>query len=840
MTRTHRLSRPTVVDTLQLVDWQVASVVAGSISDSAALSKADLVWVPMRTPGTAAAALRAAGLWTDDSNVDFDVDDWWFRTTFLASPGVPTRLRFAGLATIAEVWLNDALILQCSDMFIEHTVAVEPERVNTLVIVCRSVRSHLASRRPRPRWKTRLVELQQLRWIRTSLLGRMPTWPPVAAPVGPWRPVQLLFDDQPRLESRRVDCRVDGRTGSVEYEATFFGPVMPTAARLTVGATSVPLSVRTDGARWTLSGGLTVENPALWFPVTHGSPTLHEVSVEVDAAETYVYQLESVGFRTVTIDTEDGAFALSVNGIRVFCRGACWVPPEPVGLSVGLDEMTSVIRQVVDAGMNMVRITGTMVPEQDEFYALCDQFGIMIWHDMMFANMEYPVADEAFRDVVERETTQLLCRLCRHPSVVVVCGGSEVEQQAGMMGLEAADFPNRLGREILRELVAAEMPAAVYVQCSPSGGTFPFSVSTGVSHYYGVGAYLRPLDDARRASVRFTSECLAFSNVSCRESVDDFLRDGERPGHSPRWKARVPRDRGAGWDFEDVRDHYVRSVFGVDPVTVRYSDWDRYLDLGRGAVCVAMESALAEWRRPGSSCAGALVFTLRDLAHGPGWGLIDASGRPKSAYYSVARLSQPTALFLTDEGLNGLFAYVVNDRPDRFTGSVRTRLFGVDGGTIAAVEHAVELNGHDSVQLSVDGLFGGFRDLTYAFRFGPQIYDCIAVQLLDSGGMVVSGAVHLPGGHQRPVRTDVALCSVGRTVRDSVELRISCTQFAQFVSVSTPGWIPSDDWFHLAPGEERVVTCVPVSNAKFSGELRALNSHQVVSLSASASHSASA
>jgi beta-mannosidase len=132
----HRLSRPMIGDSL-LTDWQVASAPAGSIADSLELSAAGLSWIPMQAPGTAASALRAAGSWADDSARDFDADDWWFGTMFTASPHVPTRLRFGGLATIAEVWLNDALILQCSDMFIEHTIAVEAQGNNTLAVTWR-------------------------------------------------------------------------------------------------------------------------------------------------------------------------------------------------------------------------------------------------------------------------------------------------------------------------------------------------------------------------------------------------------------------------------------------------------------------------------------------------------------------------------------------------------------------------------------------------------------------------------------------------------------------------------------------------------------------------------
>ena len=135
-----------------------------------------------------------------------------------------------------------------------------------------------------------------------------------------------------------------------------------------------------------------------------------------------------------------------------------------------------------------------------------------------------------------------------------------------------------------------------------------------------MGAYLRPFDDARRAGVRFAAECLAFSNVPDAAMVDSLLGEGAAPGHHPRWKAGVPRDAGAGWDFEDVRDHYVRLLFGVEPSDLRARDIDRYLDLGRVATGEAMLRTFAEWRRPGSSCRGGLVWFARDLCAGRGLG----------------------------------------------------------------------------------------------------------------------------------------------------------------------------------------------------------------------------
>jgi beta-mannosidase len=394
-----------------------------------------------------------------------------------------------------------------------------------------------------------------------------------------------------------------------------------------------------------------------------------------------------------------------------------------------------------------------------------------------------------------------------------------------MMGLDPAAFPNVLAREVLADVVARGLPGVAYVPCSPSGGVYPFSPSAGVAHYYGVGAYRRPLTDARLASVRFTSECLAFANVPSRAAVDALLRDGERAPHAPRWKARVPRDRGAGWDFDDVRDHYVGALFGCDPVDVRYADPERYLELGRAAVHIAMDATLSEWRRPGSSCAGALVFFLRDPWPGAGWGILDNDGLPKSAYAAVARACAPTAVLLTDEGLNGLAAHIVNDRPTAFNGSLHVRLFGTDGSLMDAAKADVELPGNASTVRSIDELLGAFRDLTFAYRFGPPAYDLVAVQLADNSG-VVSEAHYLPSGHARPLEPDLGLRATGRVVDGAVEVHVETDRFAQFVSVDVRDHVPDVDWFHLAPGDARTVVLHRRPGARDrapSGEVRALN-----------------
>ena len=136
-----------------------------------------------------------------------------------------------------------------------------------------------------------------------------------------------------------------------------------------------------------------------------------------------------------------------------------------------------------------------------------------------------------------------------------------------------------------------------------------------------------------------------------------------QPLHDPRWKARVPRDAGAAWDFEDVRDYYLRELYEVDPPRLRYERPQRYLMLSRAVVAELMSSVFAEWRRAGSTCAGGLVWQLQDLLPGAGWGIVDACVRPKSAWHALRDVWQPLQVLLSDEGLNGLHVHLINEGP---------------------------------------------------------------------------------------------------------------------------------------------------------------------------------
>jgi beta-mannosidase len=724
-------------------------------------------------------------------------------------------------------------------MFVAHERRIEPTPggEHELLIRCRALDRLLEAKRPRPKWRAPMVENQQLRWFRTTLLGRTPGWSPPAAAVGPWRPVWLETRTRVRATDLVVRTGADGAKGWIEVAGTIepMGNTSITNIALVVTRGeeqrhSIPLRRVANSDAY--GGRLEIPDVALWWPHTHGEPALYGVRLTVSMeAEEISVDLGSVGFRTISVETRDGDFALSVNGVPVFCRGACWTPIDPVALDSGADveSLRATLEQVRAAGLNMLRVGGTMVYESDAFLDLCDANGILLWQDFMFANMSYPETDSTFAASVTTEARQQLGRLAARPCLAVLCGNSEGEQQAAMWGAPRESWSPQLFHEQLPALAHEYCPDVLYWPSSAHGGSFPHESNTGTSSYYGVGAYLRPLEDARRAEVRFASECLAFANIPEERTVANMPGGPSIRCHHPGWKARTPRDLGAGWDFDDVRDHYLDAVFGVNPLELRYSDHERYLALSRVVSGEVMASTFAEWRRKRSSCRGGLIWFWRDLWPGAGWGVVDALGTAKAAYHYLRRVSQPVAVFISDEGNNGLYLHVVNESATALAATLELKLYRNGETNVGSAARALTVAGRETLEIPAASLFAGFLDLSYAYRFGPPPHDIAVATLTAVSGAPLAECFHFIGGLGATRELDVGLTATA-THRDpdTIEVRIVTRRFAQSAYVEAEGFNADDAYFHLAPGTERTVTLRRLPNEParaFRARVHALNSH---------------
>jgi beta-mannosidase len=845
-----KLARSTLAVPIALEGWSFVSS-RSSAETPEELANASSPWLPIDAPTTVAAALRSKGQWDFGCPRAFDSETWWYRCRLPAGPAEKDErwvLRIGGLATLADVFVDGQHVLRSENMFHEHRIDLTEalHRASTpsasgheLLFRFGPLAPALATRRPRPRWKTRLASHQQLRWIRTSLVGRMPGWSPPVPPIGPWRSVVL--ERCSRLMVERVDVHASiverPRVGKVRVSlrgATLSNDLKVTSASLIVGEVRARLEVTREAAEIVLAGELSLPNPKLWWPHTHGAPDRYAARIEIafeGRGTPDEIDLGSVAFRTLKLDTSDRGFAISVNDVPMFCRGAVWTTTDVATLVGTQESYDRVLGAVRDAGMNMLRLSGTMFYEDDAFYETCDALGILVWQDFAFANMDYPIDDDAFRASVTREATQLLDRLQNRPCLAVLCGGSEVEQQAAMFGAAREIWRGPLFDRVLPDACAAVCPDVPYWPNSPSGGALPFHVDEGVAHYYGVGAYLRPEDDARRAKVRFASECLAFANVPEDDLFPLFLGEGEAPFVHAKWKERTSKDHGSGWDFEDVRDHYVGRLFKIDPARVRYENMERYLEISRVASGEMMARVFAEWRRRDASCRGGLVWFLQDLWPGAGWGVLDSRGLPKSPWWYLRRALAPRALSITDEGVNGLHLHVVNDRSDDIRGVLSFALYRDGEVRTAHGSTEVVVPARSAIEVAADALLGTFADTAVAYRFGPPGHDVAVASIVDAEGATIVEATHLVDFAAPPPCTGIEATLVREG--DALVVKVRSKRFAHAVAIHVSSHVAEDNYFDIPPGGTRTIalrsTGAPSKRAP-SGTLTALNLRHPVSL----------
>ena len=607
-------------------------------------------------------------------------------------------------------------------------------------------------------------------------------------------------------------------------------------------------------SRETFTVDVTVPDPALWWPHGMGEQPLYRVRVRTGQGEcTY-----AVGFRSVCAEPRDRdhrGLALRINDVPVFARGAVWAGADPFEVAADPQRTRDVLERLHAGGSTMIRVPGTACYETEDFHRACDELGLMVWQDVALGPQD-PPDDPEWRAGLRHEVRYLASRLASHPSTVVISGGTEVIQAPVLAGRPAEqwrtdvvlrDVPRAVGEADADVVVVPSSPCSdadldaaqhAYETGEASGEQAssssvptiaPTDAADGVSHYFGVGAYGRPLEDAVTRGVRFAAEALAFAvppePAAVREQfgTDGPLDDGDS---ADAWRAGVAHDPGAEWTFEDTTAIYVHRLFldrdsdpdaGLATPGQPASDGAgtghvERLEYERAALAHVFQRTFAQWRSEESPCRGALVLSALSMAAGPGWGVLDASGRPTAAWYGMRRACAPVAVSFLPAGGDGLPVHVWNDGPTPLTATLRLTVATVHGGCQQPLDIPVTVPARGETVIRADLADGTFRDLDHAYGFGEREYDAVSAQLVNPSGRVLARDVHLTGGPRRNDAPDPGLDAHWvRTEQGEWSVAVTAFGLARFVALDLPrGAVAEDGYVHVLPGE---TVHVPVSGA---------------------------
>ncbi|HEX8293121.1 MAG TPA: glycoside hydrolase family 2 TIM barrel-domain containing protein, partial [Pyrinomonadaceae bacterium] len=621
--------------------------------------------------------------------------DWEYRTTFDAPAALLRRrhveLVFEGLDTYATVYLNDRPVLAADNMFRTWRVDAKgalKAGANTLRVVFRSPVNEIL-----PRMKTLGYELPAVndQGEKTSPHTRKAPyqygwdWGPRFVTCGVWKPARLEAWDDARIDNLRVNLlRLDDKMAVLTVHAAVVSSV-ETEAALELYAPDAGDSAPARVSRVRLrkgenlaSGVVAIAKPERWWPAGMGRQRLYSLKARLlvggvrrDEAAT------RVGLRTVELrqqpDAAGKSFAFVVNGVPVFAKGANWIPADSFPERVTRERYRRLLESARDANMNMLRVWGGGYYEADEFYELCDELGIMVWQDFMFACSMYP-GDEQFLESVRAEATDNVRRLRNHPSVVLWCGNNEVETAWQHWGWKERlpaklwDDYKKIFHGVLPEVVAREDPSRPYWPSSPSSNLEDDSDSQRVGdiHYWEVWHASKPFDYYERQRPRFMSE-YGFQSFPLIETVRAYTLPADHDIQSPVMLAHQKHPRGN----QLIREYMLRDF--PEP-----KDFESFLYASQVLQAEGIRVGAEHLRRLMPHNMGSLYWQLDDCWPVASWSSVDYFGRWKALQYYARRFYAPVLLSPHVEG-GEVRLYVVSDRAEPLRAGLHVRLLDFEG-----------------------------------------------------------------------------------------------------------------------------------------------------------------
>ena len=670
-----------------------------------------LRWMRASVPGTVHTDLLASRLIPDPHNgmAEHEVQwvehqQWVYRKVFTL-PGSLLKERTVelvaeGLDTYAEIRCNGKRVGTTEDMFVEHRLPIRrylKAGKNILEILFDSPVER--SQKLEERHGALRVALEPHRvYVRKAQYSFGWDWGPKLTTSGIWRSIRLEAWSTARLDNPVIRTRsVSARDAMLEIAASVVRTERsPLTLRVFVGGHGwhVEREMTVRGASVRLQ--VLVPSPHLWWPNGQGEQPLYSGVFTLIDAEGEVVDERQVqfGIRTVRLlqvhDPDGESFIIEVNSRKIFCKGADWIPCDSFLPRVTTETYTRLLEMARSAHMNMIRVWGGGVYEDDEFYNQCDRLGLMVWQDFMFACGEYP-QEKWFLGLVREEATKVVRRLRNHPSIVLWCGNNECEwlfckENPAKTPDDMCGAP--IFRTVLADVVQREDGTRPYWRSSPFGKGSPNDERSGNHHQWQVWSMWKDYPEYERDMARFVSE-FGFQAPAALRTWQEALSPAECSPSHPAVEHHNKQIEGQERLMRFLTAHY--------PLPATFAEWIRSCQLVQAE---ALRCAVEHWRRRKFHTAGALFWQLNDCWPVSSWSVIDSGLRPKAAYFFARRFFAPELLSFKKNGTS-LEVWLTNDTPEPIRGTLIVQFRDVVGTVHPLIKEHIQIPANASRLVSV-------------------------------------------------------------------------------------------------------------------------------------------
>lgn len=622
-------------------------------------------WHSAHVPGSVYADLMADGTMPDPFWRENELDafermkkDYVYQRAFTVTEAqlahAHVELVCEGLDTLAHVSLNGREIAFADNMHITWVWDVKEQLhagENTLEIRFDSPILYCAKKAEEaPGWESSDAT-PGFRHLRKAHCMFGWDWGPRLPDAGIWRPIFLRTWDTARLENAlMLQAHHDGVV-DVTIRPEIAGE-SAWSAEITAPDGEVLTLPETMAAEQVIA----IQNPQLWWPNGLGKQPLYRVTVRLATGDTRMWR---IGLRTMTVSREKDEwgeeFCHVVNGMKVFAMGADYIPEDNILARVTPERTRRLLEDCKAANFNAIRVWGGGYYPDDAFYDICDELGLLVWQDLMYACAFYDLTPD-FERSIRVETHQNVARLRHHASLALICGNNEMEMF--MAGANSAlinhrtwefvpTYPHhitdyvKMFEYILPAIVKETAPQTYWWPASPSsGGNFdaPNDENRGDNHYWDVWHGEKPFTEYRKFFFRYASE-FGFQSFPCLKSVKQFT---------------LPDDRNI---FSRVMERHQRNqaangkILSYLSQTFRYpNSFDDLLYASQLMQAEAIRYGVEHWRRNRGRCMGAIIWQLNDIWPVASWASIDYYGRWKALHYAAKRFFAPVMISAEEEG----------------------------------------------------------------------------------------------------------------------------------------------------------------------------------------------
>ena len=771
--------------------------------------------VPAKVPGSVYHDLLTAGLIPDPYYRDNEAQalklmehDFYYSRTFDVSKALlesdTVLLRAEGLDTLASIRINGVHVCDAKNMhrIWEYDVkALLCPGENAIEITFFSPTKYIREAYAAQRTDGSSDAMEGFPHLRKTHCMFGWDWGPRLPDAGIWRSISLIGVDTARIrdvytsqkhEAGRVTLGVDAHllryaSGDVQVKVRLTAP---------------------DGTMFEADGEhseIVVDHPQLWWPSGYGSQPLYTLCVSLEKAGRVLDTWEKrIGLRTLTVRREKDAwgesFCHEVNGVSVFAMGADYIPEDNLLARRSPQRTRRLLEDAKAAHMNAVRIWGGGHYPEDYFYDICDELGLLVWQDFMFACAMYHLSDE-FEQNIRAEFVDNIRRLRHHASLALWCGNNDMEDFVPKgewvnSKREVADYI-KMYEYIIPAVLRQEDPLRFYWPSSPSsGGSFdgPQDPDRGDVHYWDVWHGLRPFTDYRKYHFRYVSE-FGFQSFPCMETIRSFAEPCDLNPFSRIMEKHQRNASANGRIAEYLSQTYLYP-----------HSFDSFVYASQLLQAQAIQYGVEHWRRHRGCCMGAIVWQLNDCWPVVSWASVDYFGRWKALHYYEKRFFAPVMISCHEEGIlsqntninaehfpdkMSARLNVANETMQDFDGVARWALRRPDASVILEGSFPVHVPALSSVWLSAAQDFS-----TYGF------YDCYySYQLEDgAGSMIGSGSVlFCAPKHFEFVDPQI------EAYLDGDEIVVRAKAFARSVEIRCGADVLlEDNFFDMTAGERRV------------------------------------